>query len=180
MILIEGNNAGEFYTTWNVYCFQPFVLPTFGSSNRSYKVACTFHLGHVSLGLTPTSTRCFISRSSRSEIFCKKDVLRNFANLQESTCARVYFLIKLQASDLKLYWKRDAGTGVFLWILREHFFYRTSLVAASVFHKKMKLPKWAYQKWKFLNLVFNLTSHKLYLEFCGSNVYDIDCIQRSI
>ena len=41
-------------------------------------------------------------------------------NSQESTCARVSFLIKLQ-----LYEKRDFGTGVFLWILRnfsEHLF----------------------------------------------------------
>ena len=43
-------------------------------------------------------------------------------NSQENTCARFYFLIKLQ--------KRDSGTGVFLRILRnffEHFFYRTPL-----------------------------------------------------
>ena len=42
-------------------------------------------------------------------------------NSQENTCTRVSFLIKL---------KRDSGTVVFLWILRnfqEHFFYRTLL-----------------------------------------------------
>ena len=27
------------------------------------------------------------------------------------------FLIKLQVSGLELYYKRDSGTGVFLWIL---------------------------------------------------------------
>ena len=32
------------------------------------------------------------------EVFFKKGVLRNFANSQKSTCARVSFLIKLQAS----------------------------------------------------------------------------------
>ena len=35
-------------------------------------------------------------------------------NSQKNTCARVSFLIKLQAWGLK---KRDSGTGVFLWIL---------------------------------------------------------------
>ena len=36
-------------------------------------------------------------RSSRPEVFCKKSVLRNFTN----TCARVSFLINLQASGLR-------------------------------------------------------------------------------
>ena len=39
-------------------------------------------------------------------------------NSQENTCARVFFLIKLQASGLQLYLKGDSGTVVFLGILR--------------------------------------------------------------
>ena len=38
------------------------------------------------------------------------------------------------SSGLQLYWKRDSGTGVFLWNMRnfyEYLFYRTLLVAAS-------------------------------------------------
>ena len=38
-----------------------------------------------------------------SDVFCKKGVLRNFVNSQENTCARVSFLIKLQALRLQLY-----------------------------------------------------------------------------
>ena len=38
-----------------------------------------------------------ILRSSRPEVFCRKCVLRSFTNSQESTCARVSFLIKLRA-----------------------------------------------------------------------------------
>ena len=56
-------------------------------------------------------------RSSCPEVFCKKGVLGNFANSQKNTGARASFLIKLQASGLQLYWKRDSSTGVFLWIL---------------------------------------------------------------
>ena len=37
---------------------------------------------------------------------------------QENTCARVTFLIKLQALGLQLYEKRDSSTDVFLWILQ--------------------------------------------------------------
>ena len=37
-------------------------------------------------------------RNSRPEVFCEKGVLRNSQNSQENTCARVSFLIKLQAA----------------------------------------------------------------------------------
>ena len=40
---------------------------------------------------------CSRNRSSHPEVFCKKGVLRNFQNSQENACARVSFLIKLQA-----------------------------------------------------------------------------------
>ena len=68
-------------------------------------------------------------------VFGKNVFLKISQNLQENTCTTVSFLIKLQASDLQLYQKRDSGTGVFLWILQnfqEHLFYRTPLVAASL------------------------------------------------
>ena len=51
---------------------------------------------------------------SRPEYSEKKVFLKTLQNLQESTCARVYFLIILQAKGLQLYQKRDPGTGVFL------------------------------------------------------------------
>ena len=38
-----------------------------------------------------------IGRNSRPEVFCKKVFLEILQNSQESTCARVSFLIKLQA-----------------------------------------------------------------------------------
>ena len=37
------------------------------------------------------------SRSRRPELFCKKDIIRNFTSSQENTSARVSFLIKLLA-----------------------------------------------------------------------------------
>ena len=36
-------------------------------------------------------------RNSRPEVFCKKVFLKISQNLQEKTCARVSFLLKLQA-----------------------------------------------------------------------------------
>ena len=47
----------------------------------------------------------------------KKTFFEILQNSQENTCARASFLIKLQVWDLQLYWKRDSGTDVFLWIL---------------------------------------------------------------
>ena len=48
----------------------------------------------------------------------KKVFLEISQNSQENTCARVSFLIKLPASCLQLYLKRDSGAGFFLWIFR--------------------------------------------------------------
>ena len=55
-----------------------------------------------------------MNRSSRPEVFCKKVVLRNLTkSTGKRTCARVPYL-KLQALSLRLYLKRDSGTGIFL------------------------------------------------------------------
>ena len=40
---------------------------------------------------------CVLFRSSRPKVFCKKVFLEILQNSQENTCARVCFLIKLQA-----------------------------------------------------------------------------------
>ena len=47
----------------------------------------------------------------------KKGVVRNLQSSQDHTCARVSFLIKLQADACNFTRKRDSGTGVFLGIL---------------------------------------------------------------
>ena len=59
-----------------------------------------------------------IYRSSHRRCSVKKDVLRNFAKITGKHPCQV----KLQA------YKRDSGTGIFLWIFQnfwEHLFYRT-------------------------------------------------------
>ena len=53
-----------------------------------------------------------------------------FLKISQNTCARVSFLIKLQASTCDFVKKRDCRTGVFLWILRNfqrQLFYITPL-----------------------------------------------------
>ena len=73
-------------------------------------------------------------RSSRPEVFCKNFVPKNFTNSQENTCARVYFLIKLQ-SEAGNFIKKETLAEVFSCefceILKNTFFYRTPSVAAS-------------------------------------------------
>ena len=56
----------------------------------------------------------------------KKVFLKISQNSEENTCTRVSFLIKLKASGLQLYKKRDSSTGFFLRILR--IFYKHLLV----------------------------------------------------
>ena len=55
----------------------------------------------------------------------KKVLVKNSQNSQENNYARIFFVIKLQATVLQVYSKRNSKTGVFLWILRsfsEHQF----------------------------------------------------------
>ena len=57
-------------------------------------------------------------------VTCLEAVVRGYSvkvvrecsqNSQENTCARVFFLIKLQVSGLQLY-EKESGIGVFQWI----------------------------------------------------------------
>ena len=68
------------------------------------------------------------------EVFCQKVFLKISQNSQENTCARVFFLIKLQALG---FIKKETLALVFSCkfceISKNTFIYRTLLVAASVF-----------------------------------------------
>ena len=86
--------------------------------------------------------------------------LKIWQNSQENTCARVSFLIKLQAWSLQLYLKKYSGANVFLWILRkfqEHIFYRTPpwpllLLVCCRWWNDLNLV-WSCRWWNDLNLV---------------------------
>ena len=67
------------------------------------------------------------SKSSRPEVFCKKGVLEISQNSQEYICARVSFLIKLQKETLAQVFSCE-----FSEVSKSTFYYKTSLVAASV------------------------------------------------
>ena len=49
------------------------------------------------------------------EVFFKKDVLKNFANLTEKHLCWSLFLIKMEAWGPATLLKRDSNTDVFLW-----------------------------------------------------------------
>ena len=62
-------------------------------------------------------------RNSLQEVLCKKVFLKSLQNSQEKTSARFFNKV----ACLQLHSKRDPGTGVFVWILRnfqERFYYR--------------------------------------------------------
>ena len=72
-------------------------------------------------------------RSSRSEMFFKIDVLKNFVIFTGKHLCWVLFLIKLQVWRSAPLLKRDSNTVIFLWILQnflKQFFYRAPLVTA--------------------------------------------------
>ena len=65
----------------------------------------------------------FYSKAVDQSCSVKKVFLEISQNSKENTCARVYY-------------ERNSGTGVFLWILRnfqEHLSYRTPMVAVSIY-----------------------------------------------
>ena len=60
----------------------------------------------------------FISGSNCPGVFCKKGVLRHFANFIGKHLCHSLVFNKVAGLGLQLYLKRDPGTGVFLWILQ--------------------------------------------------------------
>ena len=74
-----------------------------------YNYKCTWQVPLTSLTMHEhvfIKLKCTFNRSSRSEVFCKKVLLKMSQNSQKHICARVSFLIKLQTSCLQLYWKK--------------------------------------------------------------------------
>ena len=63
------------------------------------------------------------TRSTRPEVFCKKGVLRNFAEFTGKHLCQSLFFNKNAVQRLELYLKRDSDTGVnFAKFLRTPFF----------------------------------------------------------
>ena len=73
-------------------------------------------------------------RNSRPDVFCKKVFLEISQNSQKNTCARVSFLIKLQAQPCNVIKKETLAqvfSCEFCQISKNTFSYRTPLAAAS-------------------------------------------------
>ena len=66
-------------------------------------------------------------------------LLKILQNSQENTCARVIFnKVAGLSLSLQLYWKRDSGTGLFQWILRNFWLWHRSFPVN--FAKFLKAP----------------------------------------
>ena len=79
-------------------------------------------------------------------------------NSQENTCARVSFLIKLQACCNFI--KKETGTGIsceFCKIPKNTFSYRPSPVAASIL--------WSPEKWSFVIILLIFSFRIIFMEF---------------
>ena len=77
-------------------------------------------------------------------MFCKKVFLEILQNSQENTCARVSFLIKLQADACNFIEKETLAqlfSCEFYEISKNTFFHRAPLVATSVSFKKRYIEK---------------------------------------
>ena len=82
------------------------------------------------INILKNSMQYFCSEKQPPEVFCKNDVLENFANFLGKHLCWSLFSIKLQAFISVTLLKRDFNTGVFCWILRkfkERLFWWTSV-----------------------------------------------------
>ena len=79
------------------------------------------------------------SEAATRVVLCKKVFLEISQNSQENTCARTSFLIKLQASGLQLYQKRDLAQVFYceFWEISKNAFFTEHLWAAASFYLKM-------------------------------------------
>ena len=109
-----------------------------GSRSRiqdSQKHRCRALEQYLRLKTVQILLQIFLSRSSRSHMFFKISVLKNFATITgKHLCWNLFliklqtgvsFLINLQARSPETLLKRDSITGVFLWILRIAFIQNT-------------------------------------------------------
>ena len=89
-----------------------------------------------------TVVHCYQAEAATGGVLLRKVFLKISEKLQENTCARVSFLIKLQVSGLQLYLKKDCDTGFsreFFKISKDTFFTEYILVTASdstIFYRK--------------------------------------------
>ena len=96
-------------------------------------------------------------RSSRPEVFCKKDVLRNFAKFTGKYLCQGLFFNKFAYWGPQLYWTIDFGTGVSLWILcnfQEHFFLQNT--SAGCFWTSL-INKCIPVRWDWIELIWITT-----------------------
>ena len=97
-----------------------------------------------------------MSRSSRREVFCRKDVLRNFANFSGKHLYQSLFFNKVPG--LSLFFKKETLAQVFFRefcdIFESTCFNRTALLAASVC--PVKRHSFKLHVIKFANLIQSL------------------------
>ena len=71
-------------------------------------------------------------RNSGTEVFCKLDAYKKFANFTGKHLCQSSFFNKVADLSPATLLKKDSGSCEFCGILRNTFFYRTPLVTASV------------------------------------------------
>ena len=132
-----------------------FLRILWSKKYRNYFLMLTcLHCGNITAFHLKTLAGKYDIRSNRPEVFCRKGVFEIWQNLQENTCARVSFLIKLQA------------------------FYRIPPVAASGFcyvytKKNQHFQKWRnFQSGQFLRLILPLHNYVVVNTLSLPNDYD--------
>ena len=110
-------------------------------------------------------------RSSHPEVFCKKDVLRNFAKIKRKHLA---ILKKLQACNfINKENLAQLFRCEFCEISKNTFSYRTPPVAASAIYLMLAIAIWKSKKY-YLNFHDNFARHQYFIQKVASleNILD--------
>ena len=95
-----------------------------------YKTVCPFNIFHSHKAMSMTVSKTI--RSSRTEVFSKKGVCRNFSKFtRKHLCQRLFFNKVAGLRPVKKETLAQAFSCEFCKISKNTFFHRTSLVAAS-------------------------------------------------
>ena len=98
--------------------YVKFILKTY--IFKMFSFLLIFFIDTIMSVISSTQIACDVMcvqyvQKQPPEVFFKKDVLKNFANLTEKHLCWSLFLIKMEAWGPATLLKRDSNTDVFLW-----------------------------------------------------------------
>ena len=122
--MFVGSRGTRWSCQWRIRKW--ILFEAFGCWVISPSINCLHYVGGLLFRSEFSKITFFRTfRSNHQRYSVRKSVLRNFAKFTEKHLCQSLCFNKVSSLNRQIYWKRDSGTGVFLWIFRnfqEHLF----------------------------------------------------------